>query len=211
MAWIKTIEYKQATGKLKKLYDRVKGPNGKIDNILKVHSLRPHTLEGHMVLYKNVLHNSGNTLPKWFLEAVGVYVSMLNRCDYCVEHHYAGLKRLLNDDKRAAEMRNAFEKDAKIIKSKETDPLKAAFKDKEHSLMTYAFLLTRMPSKINKIIFKEMKKKGITDGVLLEVNQVVSYFNYANRTVLGLGVDLKSDTLGLSPGDSDDPDNWNHD
>lgn len=210
MAWIKTIEYEQATGKLKKLYDRVKGPNGNIDNILKVHSLRPHTLEGHMYLYKNVLHNSGNTLPKWFLEAIGVYVSILNHCDYCVEHHYTGLKRLLNDDKRAAEIRDAIEKHSKVNKSTETDPLNAVFQSKEQGFMGYAYILTTAPSKVNITIIEEMKEMGNTEGEILEINQVVSYFNYANRTVLGLGVDLKSDTLGLSPGDSDDPDNWNH-
>jgi hypothetical protein len=39
---------------------------------------------------------------------------------------------------------------------------------------------------------------------------VVSYFAYANRTVLGLGVNTDGDVLGLSPGDNDDPDNWSH-
>jgi len=41
-------------------------------------------LLGHMTLYKNVLHNSNNTLPKWYLETLGVYVSSLNNCAYCV-------------------------------------------------------------------------------------------------------------------------------
>jgi len=27
---------------------------------------------------------------------------------------------------------------------------------------------------------------------------------------LGLGVNLKGDVLGLSPNNSDDPENWNH-
>ena len=210
MAWIKIIEYKDAKGKLKKLYDRVKGPNGKVDNILKAHSLRPHTLEGHMYLYKNVLHNSGNTLPKWFLESVGVFVSILNHCNYCVEHHYAGLKRLLNDDKRAAEFRDAFVKYTKQDKNNEYVPLQADFSEKERRLLDYAYILTKVPAILNKTIIKEIKDSGVTDEEILEVNQVVSYFNYANRTVSGLGVDLKSDILGLSPGDSDDPKNWNH-
>jgi len=39
---------------------------------------------------------------------------------------------------------------------------------------------------------------------------VVSYFNYVNRTFVGLGVNTDGDVLGLSPGNSDDPDNWSH-
>ena len=95
MAWIKTIDLSSAGNKLRTLYDRVAGPNSQIDNILQVHSLRPHTLAGHMTLYKNVLHHAENELPKWYLESIGVYVSMLNKCDYCVEHHKAGLDRLV--------------------------------------------------------------------------------------------------------------------
>ena len=62
MSWISTIPFEQATGQLKKLYDRVVGPNNNVDNILMVHSLRPHTLQGHMVLYKNVIHNANTKL-----------------------------------------------------------------------------------------------------------------------------------------------------
>ena len=100
MTWIKTIEYREASGKLKKLYDRIVGPKGYLDNILKIHSLRPNTLEGHMSIYKNVLHHTNNTLPKWLLEALGVYVSHLNQCDYCFDHHFEGMRKLLNNDNR---------------------------------------------------------------------------------------------------------------
>ena len=43
MAWIKTKSYTESEGKLRKLYDRIKGPNDNVDNIMLVHSLRPKT------------------------------------------------------------------------------------------------------------------------------------------------------------------------
>ncbi len=92
MAWIATVPYDDANGKLKTLYDRVKGPSNNVDNIMMMHSLRPHTMEGHMAIYKYVLHHSDNTVPKWFLETLGVWVSSLNECSYCVEHHFCGLE-----------------------------------------------------------------------------------------------------------------------
>ena len=61
MSWIKTIPFEQATGKLKMLYERATGPDNNVDNIMMSHSLRPHTMEGHMAIYKYVLHHSGNT------------------------------------------------------------------------------------------------------------------------------------------------------
>ena len=51
---------------------------------------------------------------------------------------------------------------------------------------------------------------GWEDGEILEINQVAAYFNYANRTVLGLGINTDADILGLSPGDSADSTNWRH-
>ncbi len=108
MSWIDTIAYEKADAKLKALYDRVKGPNNNVDNIMMMHSLRPHTMEGHMAIYKYVLHHRDNTIDKWFLETLGVWVSTLNKCEYCIEHHFAGLKRLLNDDEKATQIRSAI-------------------------------------------------------------------------------------------------------
>src|SRR5260221_10652129 len=99
--WIEHVEYEQSEGYLRTLYDRVKGPDDAIDNVMKVHSLRPHTMEGHSALYKSVLHHSGNTLPVWLLQCLGIYTSLTNACDYSVAHHFAGLSRLLKDQPRA--------------------------------------------------------------------------------------------------------------
>ena len=200
MAWIKTIEYANANSQLKRLYDRVKGANGQIDNILKAHSLRPHSLAGHMTLYKNVLHHRANTLPKWYLEAIGTYVSMLNKCDYCVRHHFHGLKRLLNDDKRADKIFAAF-------KSKN---ISDAFEEKYMAGIKYAELLTNNMADISEGTIHALRTVGFDDGEILEINQVTAYFNYANRTVLGLGVVTDGEVLGLSPNDSADEKNWGH-
>ena len=201
MAWIKTIDYADSTGRLRKLYDRIKGPDGAIDNIMASHSLRPHTMEGHMALYKYVLHHSGNSVSKWFLETIGVWVSLLNRCDYCVEHHFAGLTRLLNDTDRAQAIRAAMEAD---------DFSSSPLTPQQIAALRYARKLTQNPSAVSEDMIQELRSSGWSDGEILEINQVTAYFCYANRTVLGLGCSLDGDVLGLSPGNSDDPDDWGH-
>lgn len=200
MTWIRTIPYREASGRLKVLYDRIKGPEENIDNIMQAHSLRPHTMEGHMALYKYVLHHFANKTPKWLLEAVGVYVSRLNGCAYCVDHHFAGLQRLLKDDARAATVRRALEE----------GQLEAAFAPNEVAILRYAAKLTTSPAAVNEADVQALRDAGLDDGEILEINQVVAYFAYANRTVLGLGIDTAGDILGLSPGDSEDPENWSH-
>ncbi|MBT8079849.1 MAG: peroxidase-related enzyme [Gammaproteobacteria bacterium] len=200
MTWIETISYNDATGKLKKLYDRIKGPNNNVDNIMLAHSLRPHTMEGHMALYKHVLHNSRNRLDKSYLETIGVYVSILNSCDYCAEHHFAGLSRLLKDDSRAATIRSSLERG---------NPA-SAFGGKELAGLLYAGKLTTAPASLSRDDIRMLRDSGFSDGEILELNQVAAYFAYANRAVLGLGVDTQGDIIGLSPGDSDDSENWRH-
>ena len=199
MSWIKTITYENATGRLKKLYDRIKGPQGVLDNVLTIHSLRPHTLEGHMTLYKAVLHHSGNSLPKWYLELMGTYVSALNKCTYCKEHHAVGFRRNLGDDTLWGELMNAIE----------TENFTPFLEKKYISGIEYSKLLTLDHPSINQSHIDELRANRFTDGEILEINQVTSYFNYVNRTVVGLGVNLEEDNIGMAPQSSDSTD-WVH-
>lgn len=200
VTWIKTVSYEDATGRLQQLYDRVKGPGNNVDNIMMAHSLRPHTMEGHMAIYKYVLHHSSNTVPKWFLETLGVLVSHLNACSYCVEHHFAGQQRLLGDKARSAAMRQALE----------TGRFADAFDAREQAALRYAVKLTQSPALLREADVETLRQAGYDDGQILEINQVVAYFGYANRTVLGLGVNTEGDIIGLSPNNSDDPNDWSH-
>ena len=200
MTWIQTIPYEAAEGRLRKLYDRVKDPQNNIDNIMLAHSLRPHTMEGHMALYKYVLHHPGNQIDKWFLEALGVYTSMLNLCPYCVEHHYVGMCRLLRDDLRGAAIRETLE----------TGGWDSCFDERQGAALQHARLLTEHPANASEAEIGALREAGWTDGEILEINQVIAYFNYANRMVLGLGIATEGDVLGLSPSDSEDLNNWCH-
>ena len=154
-----------------------------------------------MAIYKAVLHHHGNAIPKWFLETIGVYVSLLNGCGYCVEHHFSGLRRLLDNDARADAIRAALEAD-RVGDA----PLQAA----EIAALDYSRALTCTPATMAEPMVSDLRAAGWSDGEILEINQVTAYFNYANRTVLGLGVSTVGDDLGLSPNNSDDPNDWSH-
>ena len=201
MSWIESVPYGSAAGRLKNIYDRIKGPDNYIDNILMVHGLRPHTLEGHMSLYKNVLHHSGNMVPKWLLETIGVHVSMLNRCEYCVAHHAEGLARLIDDADRVASIIDALRRE---------EYPDDVFADAERLALAYARALTIAPASVTAAHIDRLRAAGLSDGEILEINQVASYFAYANRTVLGLGVTTQGDKLGLSPSGGGSSNDWEH-
>ena len=117
-----------------------------------------------------------------------------------MEHHFEGLSRLLDDESRSAA----------ILEALESERFEGAFTPREEAAFHYARIVTLVPHAMQEGDFAQMKDSGWTDGETLEVKQVVAYFNYANRMVLGLGITTDGDLLGLSPRDSGNPDNWQH-
>ena len=185
-AWIHMVPLEQAQGPLAAAYEKVKTPHGTVDNVMKAHSLRPHTMEGHVALYRSVLHNPDNTLPFWFLEVVASYVSMLNRCDYSLTHHFANARRLMADAPRAQAVWDALQ---------QKQPQRV-FEGKELALLVYAGKLTTAVADMVKADIDALHAAGCDDGQILEVNQVCAYFNYSNRLLNGLGVTTQGDVIG---------------
>ena len=185
-SWIEMLPVENATGSLKEAYELAKTPAGTVDNVMRVHSQRPHTMVGHLTLYRSALHHPDNTLPLWFLEAVGVYTSLLNECEYSFTHHCANMRRLLKDDERASTIETALRGQAP----------EAAFSGKELALLRYTGKLTSTPGKVEAADVEAAQAVGATDGEILEVNQVCAYFCYSNRTLNGLGVALAGDAVG---------------
>jgi uncharacterized peroxidase-related enzyme len=176
----------EATGTLKEMYEKVKTPHGTVDNVMRAHSLRPHTMDGHVVLYRSVLHHPGNTLPLWFLECIAVVTSLANRCDYSLAHHWSNARKLIADEARAAT----------VIDALRSGQPQQAFAGKELALIRYAEKLTRSPGAMERSDVEACRRTGAEDGEILEVNQVCAYFNYSNRLLNGLGVDTEGDTVG---------------
>jgi uncharacterized peroxidase-related enzyme len=183
------IPVEEATGALSEMYAQARTPSGTVDNVMRAHSLRPHTMAGHLALYRSVLHHAGNTLPLWFLECVAVCTSLANGCEYSFTHHWANTRRLLADDERAS----------RVLAALRSGNLDAAFTAKETALLRYARKLTVTPGEMSMADIEDCRGAGADDGEILEVNQVCAYFNYSNRLLNGLGVRLDGDTIGYYP------------
>jgi uncharacterized peroxidase-related enzyme len=188
------IPLEEASGTLAAAYQKVRTPHGTVDNVMRAHSLRPHTMEGHVALYRSVLHNPDNTLPFWFLEVVSSYVSILNRCDYSLTHHFANARRLIRDRARSDAIRAALD----------AHTPERAFSGKELALLVYAGKLTTGVARMERSDIDALRAAGCDDGEILEVNQVCAYFNYSNRLLNGLGVTTEGDVIGYYK-EEDDP------
>lgn len=185
-AWIKLISESDATGTLRDMYEQAQTPHGTVDNVMKAHSLRPHTMQGHIALYRSVLHHPDITLPLWFLEVIASYTSIKNNCSYSLTHHFMNARRLLNDEERADNIYAAL---------LEGCP-ERAFSGKELAFLIYAAKLTLDVGDMEKRDVDLLHEAGCSDGEILEVNQVTAYFNYSNRLLNGLGVTTEGDAVG---------------
>ena len=86
MAWIEVIEPEDVTPKsrLARLYNSaVDHETGELDNIIKVHALRPDTLDAHLRLWSATCRPThGLGLGRREREMIGIAVSAFNHCHY---------------------------------------------------------------------------------------------------------------------------------
>jgi uncharacterized peroxidase-related enzyme len=185
-AWIKMISDKEADDALRETLDLARTPHGTVDNVMRVHSLRPSTMRGHVVLYRAALHDEANTLPTWLQETISSYVSILNDCSYSLSNHWKNAHHLIGNDERAEAIGDALH----------ARTPEAVFEGRELALLRYAEKLTMTPGAMEKADIEALRKAGLDDGEILEANQIVCYFNYENRCLNGLGVTTDGDIVG---------------
>ena len=77
------------------------------------------------------------------------------------------------------------------------DRFEDAFDGKQLELLRDTKKLTLTPGEITRDDIEVMQNAGADDGEILEVNQVCSVFNYSNRSLAGLGVDVGDDRVGF--------------
>ena len=176
MAYIRTIDQTDASGDLAAWYRRAGNPDGTVDNVMKVHSLNVDTLRTHFEMYVAAMHRP-SPLSRAEREMVATAVSRLNGCGYCLAHHRAGLERLLPEARRDAAEAPARGKSAGLT-------------EREAALVTFATKLTTTPGEMTQADLSPLRDAGLDDRAILDLAQVVAYFNYVNRIVTGLGVEL---------------------
>ncbi|HTO34106.1 MAG TPA: peroxidase-related enzyme [Pararhizobium sp.] len=192
-AWIKMISDGEADAELLEVLKLARTPHGTVDNVMRVHSLRPNTMKGHVSLYRAALHDDANTLPMWLQETISSYVSILNNCRYSWANHWANARHLIADDKRA----DVIEKALRARKPEE------AFEGRELAAMCYAEKLTVAVGDMEEADVIALRRHGLDDGQILEINQIVGYFNYVNRLLNGLGVSTAGDVVGYYSGSTE--------
>ncbi len=179
MAYIDVIEHEQAEGELKGIYDGLVESRGKLAEVHKIQSLNPKSIVNHMELYMTIMFGK-SPLKRKQREMMAVVVSRNNNCEYCQVHHAEALNHYWKDDNRTEAFRKDYKADTELS-------------DLDIALCAYATLLTIDPSAVKgDEHISKLKELGLEDRAILDAALVISYFNFVNRMVLGLGVHLES-------------------
>ena len=186
MSWINEIEVSDADGKLAEMYAELIKKRGKVSNILKVQSLNPGAMEGHLDLYMTLMFGKSG-LSRLEREAIAVVVSAANDCAYCVNHHAEALRRYIKDDETLDLLSTA-------------DGLET-LEPRLSNIVRHAEKLTSAPGAMTESDLGELRAVDLSDKDILDLTLIVSYFNFVNRIAVGLGVDFSADEMS---GYSDD-------
>ena len=180
MPWIKHISENEAEGELKEVYESIHTSRGKISNIMQIHSLDPKSMKHHLDMYLSIMFNT-STLNREERELIAVVVSALNNCSYCLNHHAEALNTYWKDDAKI----NMLISDYKAID----------FPIRTLAILNYSEKLTLTPGLVNEFDVQNLRIHNISDEDILNINLVVSYFNFVNRIANGLGVEFTEDEV----------------
>jgi len=114
-------------------------------------------------------------------EMIAVVVSACNNCEYCQTHHAEALNNYWKDEELTHQLRKNF--------------VGANLNGKEMALCEFASKTTFQIGEISGVALTSiLKNVGLSDSAILDATLVVSYFNFVNRIVLTLGVELEKDS-----------------
>lgn len=177
MSYIKVIQPEEATGRLKEIYAELIEKRGQLAEVHKIQSLRPESIIKHIDFYLEIMF-SKSELSRAEREMMAVVVSSCNNCEYCQIHH--------------AEALNHYWKSPEKVNQLKKNYLKTDISKKELVLCEFAAQVTLQSGEIAGYeLTNSLKEVGLSDSAILDATLVVSYFNFVNRIVLTLGVELE--------------------
>lgn len=179
MPYIDVIPYEQSEGALRNTYDRLIARYGELAAVHVIQSLNPPVLLAHADLYMHLMFGN-SPLQRYQREMMAVVTSAANDCPYCLRHHARAL--------------NLFWKDLRKVEQLIDDYRRLPMRREDQLLCELAEKLSLDPAFEGKEkLLDELKIMGMSDRAILDATLVVSYFNFVNRLVLGLGVEPEAD------------------
>jgi uncharacterized peroxidase-related enzyme len=174
MTWIRTVPWDESEGVLRDAYDWQAASLGEPAEFTRLGSLYPELVEERLRLYRTV-ENCPSALSALERQAAALVTSRLNGTDHCA----SGLALKLRSLGMASEVMSAIE----------AVPAAPATGDARlDAICAHAAKLTTQPTAMTETDLDVLRGHGLDDLDLLDLNNLVAYYNYINRVVMGLGL-----------------------
>ena len=174
MAWIETIDWDASEGQLRDAYDWQAASLGEPAEFTMLGSLYPAIVEERLRLYRAV-EGCPSGLDPTERQAAALVASTINGTDHCASGLRLKLASLgLGDD---------------VLDAIVADPEAVATGDERFdTILAHAAKLTARPTEMTRADVDELRRVGLSDLDVLDLNNIVAYYNYINRVVMGLGL-----------------------
>lgn len=174
---VTVVEENQAKGLIKETYEQFKKQMGVVPNVMKVLSTWTELFEANLKLFQ-VIMLSETKLPRQVKEMIAALVSKANQCDYCLSHHVDFMKQYGVKNSVAEKIKEDYHN--------------AGLDEKTLKLLEYSEKVSKNAYKVTDRDFSNLKKLGWSEREIMEATAVVAQFNFINRIVDALGVELET-------------------
>jgi len=174
MAWIDTVSWSDAEGPLRDAYDWQAAALGEPAEFTMLGSLYPAIVEERLRLYRTVEHCPSQLTPIE-RQAAALVTSRLNGTDHCA----SGLRLKLESLGLAGALLDAIDADPANVDSGD---------GRLDAVCAYAAKLTTAPDAVVEDDLAPLRDHGLSDLDILDLNNMVAYYAYINRVVMGLGL-----------------------
>lgn len=146
---------------------------GVVNNLFKVLPLNSIQFKAFLDFMYSLFNTKNTYLNVIEKEMIGLVVSSINCCNYCLTTHSDALRALTKDPVWVDQLTYNY-RSAKLT-------------DKQRALCDYAFRATKYADEITTKEVDLLRMVGFTDNEILEAAFVVGFFNYTNRWVSTIG------------------------
>ncbi|HSL59352.1 MAG TPA: peroxidase-related enzyme [Acidimicrobiales bacterium] len=174
MTWIRTVAWDDAEGLLRDAYDWQAASLGEPAEFTMLGSLYPEIVEERLRLYQ-VVERCPSSLSPVERQMACFVTSSLNGTDHCA----SGLRLKLG----------SLGVDDELLAAVAADPGRVSTGDARlDAICAHAAKLTTRPADMVESDLDELRAHGLDDLDLLDLNDLVAYYCYINRVVMGLGL-----------------------
>jgi uncharacterized peroxidase-related enzyme len=172
--WVERIPWSDATGTLKDAYDWQAKSLGEPAEFTQLGSMYPDLVMERLRLYK-VVEGAPSGLSPLERRLAAYVTSTLTQTPHCS----SGLVHKLDDVGVSPELMHQVR----------TDPLQVASGDERtDAIVVYSAKLTLSPGAMVEADIARLRAAGLSDLDIVDLNNIVAYYNYTNRVANGLGL-----------------------